>query len=285
MSLKELIQYIFLAATIVLISSCSKLLTVTQLDQKKIFTSLDEALESPNEVYILYLKKYADTINPEDLLSFKNIQALYILSPIDLDTFPDVLSDLDNLQWISIKDNNISFISKEIWSFKHLESIDLAFNQITHFPIINRKNKTLCHLNIDNNDIEIIPPEIKRIINLEYLGLSNNKVNIMPEEIGQLKRLKGLNLANNQLESLPSAILNNRNIASLDLSFNKLVSLPDSMFYLSNSLRFLRIEGNNIAADYALRLREQLPNTKIYYQIGVNCVPTYNLLNGKYQED
>ncbi|EMM84430.1 leucine rich repeat protein [Leptospira interrogans str. 2006001854] len=50
-----------------------------------------------------------------------------------------------------------------------------------------------------NNQITILPKEIRQLQNLKVLFLNNNQLTTLPKEIGQLKNLQELYLNNNQL--------------------------------------------------------------------------------------
>ncbi|WP_235595740.1 hypothetical protein [Leptospira weilii] len=49
-------------------------------------------------------------------------------------------------------------------------------------------------LNLENNELRILPQEIGQLRNLEVLYLENNELRTLPKEIGQLRNLKTLNL-------------------------------------------------------------------------------------------
>ena len=45
-------------------------------------------------------------------------------------------------------------------------------------------------LDLSENQISVIPPEIGQLINLQYLYLYGNQISVIPTEIGQLTNLK-----------------------------------------------------------------------------------------------
>ena len=61
-------------------------------------------------------------------------------------------------------------------------------------------------LNLDNNQIQTITPEIYQLSNLEYLSLGGNQIKIIPPEIRQLNNLRRLFLYNNQIKIIPPEI-------------------------------------------------------------------------------
>jgi len=54
-------------------------------------------------------------------------------------------------------------------------------------------------LNLTNNELTQIPPEIGQLQQLHSLFLFNNKLTQIPPEIGQLQQLRTLSLSYNQL--------------------------------------------------------------------------------------
>ena len=58
-------------------------------------------------------------------------------------------------------------------------------------------------LNIKNNLLTSIPPEIGKLTQLTHLDLSVNSLMSVPRTIGQLYNLESLNLNHNQLTSIP----------------------------------------------------------------------------------
>ncbi|WP_420865426.1 leucine-rich repeat domain-containing protein, partial [Leptospira weilii] len=73
-------------------------------------------------------------------------------------------------------------------------------------------------LNLENNELRILPKEIGQLESLELLDLSNNELRILPKEIGQLRNLKTLHLLNNRLRTLPKEIRQLQNLRTLYLT-------------------------------------------------------------------
>ena len=60
----------------------------------------------------------------------------------------------------------------------------------------------LTELDLKDNNLASIPPEIKYLTNLTKLELRNNELTSIPPEIGKLTKLKSLKLQYNNLTSL-----------------------------------------------------------------------------------
>ena len=66
----------------------------------------------------------------------------------------------------------------------------------------------MTQLNLYDNKLTSLPPEIGNLTNLTYLGLPHNKLGSLPPEIGRLTQLTNLPLYGNEYEltSLPLGI-------------------------------------------------------------------------------
>ncbi|HLZ80379.1 MAG TPA: COR domain-containing protein [Ktedonobacteraceae bacterium] len=98
-------------------------------------------------------------------------------------------------------------------------------------------------LDLSNNDLTQLPPEIRHLINLEWLYLNHNKLSQLPTEVGQLANLRHLSLQSNQLTELPKEVGLLANLTGLLLDGNQLHRLPSEISQLDN-LRQLSLERN-----------------------------------------
>ncbi|CAH8552758.1 unnamed protein product [Schistosoma mattheei] len=103
----------------------------------------------------------------------------------NLKEIPDRISDLPNLQKLYISDNCLKSIS----------------------PNILRALSQLRWLDLRDNSLTSIPPEIKHLEELQTLLLDNNKIKVLPLELGLLKKLSVLHHRNNPIEFPPNEVL------------------------------------------------------------------------------
>ncbi|MEM7116871.1 MAG: COR domain-containing protein [Chloroflexota bacterium] len=139
---------------------------------------------------------------------------------------------------------------------------DLALQKIRKAAIRNSLK-----LDLSNNQLKNLPPEIGQLTNLTWLYLNGNRLKNLPSEIGQLSNLTLLDLSNNQLSHLPSEIGQLSNLGELYLSNNKLRRLPPEIgqfihltwLYLNdNQLHTLPSEIGQLTSLQRLVLNENL---------------------------
>lgn len=120
----------------------------------------------------------------------------------------------------------------------------------------------LVTLDLSDNPLTELPPEIGQMTNLESLYIKNTPLQTLPPEIGQLSNLRTLNLQDSRLTSVPPEVGQLYHLDYLDLQGNKLRALPLEISRLPN-LRTLNIQRTMIQ-----RLPpefEQKPNLEILY--------------------
>lgn len=100
-------------------------------------------------------------------------------------------------------------------------------------------------INLSNNDMPSLPPEIAELTHLISLDLSRNQLTRLPPEITRLSKLNSLDLSGNELTSVPPEIASLTSLTSLDLRFNQLTSLPPEIAKLTN-LTKLYLNGNDL---------------------------------------
>lgn len=148
-------------------------------------------------------------INPQKI---KDIEKLTQLQKIDLSS-----KNLDVL-------NNIEFSN-----LNSLTHIDFSNNQMNHM-----NNLLICtsltYLNLDNNNITIIPSNISDLQNLEFLSVAHNRLSSV-NSLNSLSNLQTLNLSNNS--SLNSSIELPISLTSLNLS-NTMISSTIGLNLLVN---------------------------------------------------
>ena len=110
---------------------------------------------------------------------------------------------------------------------------------------INQEDRHTQVLNVAQQGLTRIPPEIARLTELRDLDLCGNRLPELPAEIGCLSKLERLAVTENQLESLPASIGHLSTMRVLELGRNRFTEIPEVIFSCA-SLEELYIWGNPI---------------------------------------
>lgn len=148
----------------------TQLLDSLQLEQTFTYTSIEEAMQHPEQVIRLELKKKKLKKIPPEVFQLTNLQYLD-LSKNKLRELPDSIGKLTNLQSLILSKNEI-------------EEINPAIGKLTN----------LFYLEINNNSLTALPYEIGKLENLRTLDLWSNDIGRFPDSMRHLKSLQTLDL-------------------------------------------------------------------------------------------
>ncbi|KAK6733167.1 hypothetical protein RB195_017122 [Necator americanus] len=110
---------------------------------------------------------------------------------------------------------------------------------------LNELYEVIRNLELSQNKIKELPPDIGYFTVLKQLHLSENALTQLPDEIGSLKNLEILNLQSNKLSSLPDTIVGCTSLKTLNLSANNFIQFPVPVCHLM-SLETLNLSQNAI---------------------------------------
>lgn len=164
--------------------------------------------EIPQQVFLLTSLRTLD-LSKNKLQSLGRVSQLKELKSLNCDENVlgtrslSTLSGLDKLTTLSLGKNrlmnpaNNSFPSLP----PKLKTLKLPGNQFTSIPKqICDSKLPLQKLDLSNNNLAYLPPEIGNLVVLTELLCDNNVIVSLPNEIGQLKALKSLSLKNNHIQ-------------------------------------------------------------------------------------
>ncbi len=156
-------------------------------------------------------------------------------------------------------------IATRLAAKKNIEKLSLLQNKITAIPKEIGNLSKLTSLSLYRNKLTSIPAELGKLINLTYLDLGYNAAVVsVPDEICNLTKLRTLKFHNCSIQEVPSEIGNLVNLDDLVIKDNMLVELPKSLSSLTNLTRF-SFRGNPVYQDtlFVDSLKQVLPNAQI----------------------
>ena len=142
----------------------------SELKKKPVFTSIEEAAKSPEEVYRMKLKIKADSL-PDELFQFTHLQELVVTRC------------------------KLSMLNARIGELTQLQRLDVSANHLVALPESLCQLKNLRELIINRNIIVALPEGIGNMESLEYIDAWSNPLYALPESISALRyTLKELDL-------------------------------------------------------------------------------------------
>ena len=136
----------------------------------KCFTSIEKALEMPDSVFCLKLRRKGLTEFPTEIFRFKNLRQLD-LGNNKIAAIPDNIGELKKLEVLNIERNKLVILSKSIGDLPSLRYLDLGMNSI-----------------------QALPFEIGKLGNLEFLQIWANEVTALPRSMEKLHKLRWLDM-------------------------------------------------------------------------------------------
>lgn len=116
---------------------------------------------------------------------------------------------------------------------RHVEAIDKRHQNLTHFPDdIIRYYRTLEELLLDSNQLHELPKGFYKLTQLRKLDISDNEIEKISPEIGNFINLAEFDCNRNDIQELPDSIRYCRNLQVLDISNNPLQTLPGGLTQL-----------------------------------------------------
>lgn len=135
------------------------------LDNGKTYTSLQEALKEPQNVYRLKLTKLTNR-----------------------DSLPEELFQFTELRELTVKGCRLCVLNQNIDKLTKLESLNLDKNKLLRLPESIGNLKNLKYLCISRNIIETLPNSISNLNRLAYIDAWDNPLYILPESIKVLQK-------------------------------------------------------------------------------------------------
>ena len=148
---------------------------------------------------------------------------------------------------LDIADLNLDRLPIEFSYLDQLTDLNLQYNNLTILPLLFGNLNKLVKLDLSGNKLKDLPESFKYLDTLTYLDLDYNNFEDLPLIIGELKNLVILNVASNDLTVLPYNIVELNKLTYLNISLNKdFEQLPNDIGNLKK-LENLDVSYTNIS--------------------------------------
>lgn len=150
---------------------------------------------------------------PDEVNTLQKLEQLHIVHN-KLAGLSKEIVNLSCLRILNARDNCIRSenVPNDLNKLEDLNVLDLSYNELTEVPQNLEEAKTILVLNLAHNKISSVPSHLFiNLTDLVYLDLSSNKLEIIPPQLRRLLHLKTLILNDNpllhaQLRQLPALI-------------------------------------------------------------------------------
>jgi len=178
--------------------------------------------------------------------SISDLTELYYLSlnQNQISSLPESIGNLINLNALYLNDNVLSDIPSSLGNMLYLNSLYLANNQLTSLPASIGNLVYLSMLVVNGNQLTSLPASIGNLP-VYAIYANDNQLTSLPESIGNLISMQFLSVCGNLLTSLPESIGNLTGLKTLYLNNNQLISIPESIGNLTG-LTYLYVSQNQL---------------------------------------
>jgi len=147
-------------------------------------------------------------VAPQRIASYSDSLVDLDLSTNKLTSLPGEFSCLTKLKFVNISNNMLSELSLQFKSWKALQQISFSSNRFLTVPTFLYEIESLETILATSNQItEIDVSGLERLPKLANLDLSNNNIQSVPPELGKITTLKSLQLEGNSFRNPRHAIL------------------------------------------------------------------------------
>ena len=175
--------------------------------------------------------------------------AMLQVHDMDIREIPDIFILMQNLHTLTISSCGLRSVNPNI---KRLTS--------------------LTYLELDNNDLVMLPEDATRISNLTELRCSNNQMKKLPETCNRWIRCSKIFATDNHIKHIPDGVCEMPNLTILDLDRNKLRTLPEA-FIICSSLTLLHFDTSDmVKASPAKDLPDGIRRCEIPAEIAIEGV-------------
>lgn len=219
-------------------------LQINQMEDlpKDVFLGL-ESLEEMSITYGSISKEMQENIFSLKKLKNLALNGAYTYSKKELgektrfeDVFSEKITDLTNLQKLSISSGKLTKIPNFFKNLTSLEELYLMENDLKEFPFLLSEFPNLRKLDISGNKNLLLNTIFEGGEHLREIKVSSCNLKNIPTNVENCQKLEILNVSNNQLVFLPIEILHLPNLTTLKIDKNTLSNTTELKTSIINNL-------------------------------------------------
>jgi Leucine-rich repeat (LRR) protein len=183
-----------------------------------------------------------------DLKDLAGLRAINLSGNLLALTLPASFGDLPQaIEEISIDDNNVEALPIEASNLSSLSWFSARRNLLREIPgQVLGAWSNLTYLDLRQNKLVTLPPEIGACTSLLELYLNDNALVELPSELGHCGKLEVLSVQRNKLTSVPLSLGGCISLQTLDFTGNVLTEIPIGMLGHLSNLRHLFLGTNKL---------------------------------------
>jgi Leucine-rich repeat (LRR) protein len=155
---------------------------------------------------------------------------------------------LSELEVLELQENQITSLPSSVAALSSLKVLNVSNNKLRSLPMAELATTSIVQLIAFKNQLSgtLFANADSGFSRLQQLDVSINSLSSFAENEVHLPALKELNLSFNRIPSLPS-MQSMTSLATFLIQENKLSELPDGFTDLTECLRLVDLQGNDIA--------------------------------------
>ena len=205
-------KHILIIVLSVLFSSTIAFAQIENVPNANKFSNLNDALQNTEKVISLDLSNQNIVLENINWEVFINLEYLSLKND-NLTSIPEGIAKLSKLKILDLSGNNFKRLPNTLSALSKLQVLYL--NDEKHFDLdqsidVISSMSSLKELHLENDNLNTLPNKIAKLKNLELLYLNNNKFIELPKQVMSLEHLQYLDLKDNNINpNIPE--LNNVN--------------------------------------------------------------------------
>ncbi|MBW1298387.1 leucine-rich repeat domain-containing protein [Aquimarina litoralis] len=209
-----------------------------------------EKLSIHNSLEVLILDSLDIKTIPKSIKKFSNLKQISLVHNPNL-RLDQVISQLSELpiEFLNLKDNQLTKLPENITSLKHLKDLNLSYNSITDsntYIFLGRLPK-LYSLWIDHNELKTIPKTIGKLAQIRFLYLDHNSLRELPDELIDMKKLWVVHVGYNKFTELPSVFARMKVLLMVHINNNDITEIPKIYETEKYALAGLLLDNNPLS--------------------------------------